>query len=77
MGEHRRTADGRRVFGTDFKRTAVRERRGVAGCRERLGPAQWPVRRLQHPGAALGAGDAEPGQLPSRAPHTKLLPVSR
>ena len=34
-------------------------------------------RRQQHPGAALGAGDAEPGRLPGGAAHTKLLTVSR
>jgi len=33
-------------------------------------------RRLQHPGAAFGAQHAQPGRIPVRAAHPKLLTVS-
>src|SRR5437660_7153522 len=52
----------------------------VLSCRTAetsLHPAWWLDRRLQHPGAALGARDAQPGRIPGGAAHAKLLAVSR
>jgi transposase InsO family protein len=43
---------------------------------ERAGAAQRLDRGLQHPGAPLGAGDAEPGRAPGGS-ASKLLAVSR
>src|SRR5262252_9031091 len=53
----------------------LRGRRRAPGCRVRPGAARSLDRGLQHPGAALGARDAEPGRVPSGG-HSKLLAVS-
>src|SRR5262249_48820641 len=55
----------------------LRDRRRVAGCRNRPGPARRLDQRLQHPGAAFRARDAEPSRIPGRAAHAQLLAVSR
>jgi hypothetical protein len=54
----------------------LRDRRRAPGRRGRLGAAGQLVHRLQHPGAALGARDAEPGRV-SDWRYSKLLAVSR
>src|SRR5438552_8273819 len=51
------------AFVKTFKR-GLRERPRAAGRGERARPARGLDRRLQPPGAALGARHAEPGRLP-------------
>ncbi len=46
------------------------------GCGDGAGAAPRLDRGLQHPGAALGPGDAEPGRVSDGAAHAKLLAVS-
>jgi transposase InsO family protein len=61
------------AFVGTFKRDYVD---GAAGRGVGAEAARRVDRGLQHPGAARGAGDAEPGGLPSGAAHAKLLAVS-
>src|SRR2546422_4009385 len=86
MGEHRRKADGRRVFTTEFKRATVQRIVGgektVAELSRELDIAPSVIRnwkRFAEAGATTAvqaSEDVVPGQPPARA-YTKIRELER